>query len=135
MNRSQSSPLGISAGESAQARRAAGRPTKLDRWLVDQLATRFDTSRVRFALWDQPRQSRKDTLPVTLQFLDRGALYQLLTHPQANFGDLYSTGRIEVNGDLHIVLDEAYRSINQNPKLSRLLARLRAAWMKPDDQQ
>jgi cyclopropane-fatty-acyl-phospholipid synthase len=126
MNRSQSSPLGLSTSESGQPRLPAGRPTRLDRWLVGQLSNRFDTSRVRFALWDQPGKTPGNDSSVTLRFLDRGALHQLLTHPQANFGDLYSTGRIEVDGDLRTVLDEAYRSSNRHPRLSRLLARLRA---------
>jgi len=126
MTRSQSSPLGLSASKSGQERLSAGRPTKLDRWLVGQLASRFDASRVRFELWDQPERPPRSDSPVTLKFCDRGALYQTLTHPQANFGDLYSTGRIKVKGDLRTVLDEAYRSANRNPGVSYLLARLRA---------
>jgi cyclopropane-fatty-acyl-phospholipid synthase len=126
MNRSQGSPLGLSVSESRQARLPAGRTTQLDRWLVGQVSSRFDTSRVRFVLWDQPDDTGTSEGPATLRFGDRGALYQLLANPQANFGDLYSTGRIEVKGDLYTVLDEAYRSANRNPKLSRLLARLRA---------
>jgi cyclopropane-fatty-acyl-phospholipid synthase len=93
--------------------------------LVGQLARRFDDSRVRFALWDEAQGSGSAAMPVTLRFADRGALFQLLAHPQANFGDLYSTGRITVNGDLYTVLDEAYRNANRNPKLARAMARLR----------
>jgi cyclopropane-fatty-acyl-phospholipid synthase len=126
MNRSHSSPLGLSANDSGPARAPAGRPTKRDRWLVSRLSDRFDTSRVSFELWDQPERTRTGDAPVALRFCDRGALYRLITNPQANFGDLYSTGRIEVVGDLRVVLDEAYRSANRNPRLSRLLARLRA---------
>ena len=126
MNRSQSSPLGLSARTTEQVRQSAGRSNNLDRWLVGQLSGRFDTSRVRFELWDQPKGTRGQDSPVTLRFRDRGALFGILTHPQANFGDLYSTGRIRVDGDLRVLLDEAYRSASRNPGLSRLLARLRS---------
>jgi len=126
MNRSQSSPLGLSDRTGEQVRRPGSRPTRLDRWLVSQLSGRFDTSRVRFELWDQPERTRGHDSPVTLRFRDRGALFGILTHPQANFGDLYSTGRVEVNGDLRVLLDEAYRSTRRNPRLARLLARLSA---------
>lgn len=124
MNRSQSSPLGLSSRESGPASLPARRPSSIDRWLVGQLARRFDGSRVRFALWDEPETRRPSALPATLRFSDRGALFELLAHPQANFGDLYSTGRIKVSGDLLTVLDEAYRSANRNPRRGR--ARLRA---------
>jgi cyclopropane-fatty-acyl-phospholipid synthase len=127
MNRSQSSPLGLSSGASGRESRPAGRPSKLDRWLVGQLSRRFDNSRVRFALWDEVKSPGSAAMPVTLRFGDRGALYQLLAHSQANFGDLYSSGRITVDGDLQAVLDEAYRHSNQNPKRARVMARLRAS--------
>jgi cyclopropane-fatty-acyl-phospholipid synthase len=126
MNRSQFSPLGLSGTESGQERISASRPTKLDHWLLDQLSRRFDPSRVRFALWDDADSVRPGGMPATLRFSDRAALFQMLTHPEVNFGDLYSAGRITVDGDLLCVLDEAYRHTNRNPQLSRLLARLRA---------
>jgi cyclopropane-fatty-acyl-phospholipid synthase len=118
--------LGLSGTESGQERQPEGRPTKLDRWMVGQLARRFDGARVRFALWDEPASPGTGGPPVSLRFRDRGALYQLLTWPEANFGDLYSVGRITVDGDLRVVLDEAYRNSNRHPQLSRWLARIRA---------
>jgi len=126
MNRSHSDPLGLSGRESGQKSSTAAPPSGLDRWLVGQLSRRFDTSRVRFTLWDEPA-ARDGGPPVTLRFGDRGALLQLLIYPEANFGDLYSTGRIRITGDLRVVLDEAFRNTNRNPELSRLLARVRAS--------
>ena len=71
MNRSQSSPLGLSARTTEQVRQSAGRSTNLDRWLVGQLSGRFDASRVRFELWDQPKGTRGQDSPVTLRFRER----------------------------------------------------------------
>jgi cyclopropane-fatty-acyl-phospholipid synthase len=127
MNRYQSSPLGLSGKESGQERPSTSRPTKLDHWLVDQLSRRFDTTRVRFELWDSSTASGTEGTPAILRFSDCGALVQLLTHPELNFGDLYGAGRIAVDGDLRVVLDEAYRHANQNPRRSRVLARLRSS--------
>jgi len=127
MNRSHSTPLGLTGKESAKERVRAGKPARLDRWLVGQLSQRFDSSRVRFALWDEPVHRRDGELPVTLRFSDRAALFQLLTYPEANFGDLYSVGRVTVEGDLRVVLDEAFRNSNRHPKLARVLARLRSS--------
>jgi len=125
-NRSQTTPLGLSEREGGKERAATGRPTGLDRWLVSLLSRRFDGARVRFALWDEDDETRNRGLPVVLRFRDRGALYQLLTWPEAKFGDLFSTGRLTVSGDLCVVLDEAYRHSNRHPELAQWLARVRA---------
>ena len=125
-NRSQTTPLGLSEREGGEERVATGRPTGLDRWLVSLLSRRFDGARVRFALWDEDDETGNRGLPVVLRFRDRGALYQLLTWPEAKFGDLFSTGRLTVSGDLRVVLDEAYRHSNRHPELAQWLARVRA---------
>ncbi|MGG2305035.1 hypothetical protein ACE4Z6_26795, partial [Salmonella enterica] len=44
----------------------------------------------------------------SLRILDRPALIGLLTDPQIRFGDLYSEGRIAVEGDLVRVLESVY---------------------------
>jgi len=95
--------------------------------LVGLLSARFESSQVRFALWDEPELTPTDRLPVTLRFGDRSALWQLLLYPEANFGDLYSIGRITVDGDLRVVLDEAFRSAGRHPKMAKVLARIRAS--------
>lgn len=131
MNRSHFDPLHLhrttDSAESRRTGRLAGRQsTSLDRWLLDRLASRFDNTRIRMALWDEPALKATDELPVTVRFADRNALLQLIANPAANFGDLYSAGRITVSGDLLLLLDEAYRVANRRPHYSRLVARLRA---------
>jgi len=126
MNKSPHSLLGLSEKGASQSALASARPTAVDRWLKDVLSRRFDGSRVRFALWDEPELTASSRLPVTLRFGDRGALLGLMANPPLNFGDLYSTGRITLDGDLGVVLDEAYRNGGRHPKWARILARLRA---------
>jgi hypothetical protein len=131
MNRSHFDPLQVQrtddSAESRRIGRLGGRQsTGLDRWLLDRLASRFDNTRIRMALWDEPAVKATDGLPITVRFTDRKALLQLIVNPAANFGDLYSSGRIGVSGDLLLLLDEAYRVANRRTRYSRLGARLRA---------
>ena len=46
----------------------------------------------------------------TLRFADRRALLGLLVDPDVHFGEAYSDGRIEVEGDLLAALEAAYRA-------------------------
>lgn len=126
MNRSRVDPLGVSseayrAGSVRDSCSTGNQPTILDRWLVGQLASRFDDSRIRMALWDEPFGTARERLPVTVRIGDRTALVQLVTNPAVNFGDLYSSGRITLDGDLLVVLDEAYRNLKEDSKSSHWL--------------
>ncbi|HBF94091.1 MAG TPA: cyclopropane-fatty-acyl-phospholipid synthase, partial [Marinobacter adhaerens] len=44
---------------------------------------------------------------------DPKALYALVTNPNLAFGDLYSAGRLEVEGDLPDLMETLYRSVHQ----------------------
>ena len=70
MNRSQTTPLGLSEREGGKKRAPAGRPNSMDRWLVGLLSNRFDSARVRFALWDEGDEAGNRELPVVLRFRD-----------------------------------------------------------------
>ncbi len=127
MNRSRIDPLGVSdrgyeGGEPAGRLSVASPPTKLDRWIVDQLTRKLDGARVRVALWDEP-EPQVQAPPITVRIGDRSALYRLLLYPALHFGDLYSAGRIEVGGDLLTVLDEAYSYLEQSGSTARWLRR------------
>src|SRR5262249_21302518 len=63
---------------------------------------------------------------VTVQIRDRKALLQLVSHPDLHFGDLYSSGRIEVRGSLLQLLEAAYQLGEEHPTLRSLLARGRS---------
>jgi len=58
---------------------------------------------------------------------DRRALYQLILNPELHFGELYSAGRIDVEGDLPALLASIYRAINRPDTawLSFLIAKWR----------
>jgi cyclopropane-fatty-acyl-phospholipid synthase len=127
MNRSRVDPLGVPGtdegfGEDRRQPAAGKRAGSLDRWVLGQLTAGLDESRVRVLLWDEPDPAA-DEKRVVVRITDRSALWQLIVNPMLRFGDLYSTGRIRVTGDLLTLLDEAYRYTAENTRLSRALAR------------
>jgi cyclopropane-fatty-acyl-phospholipid synthase len=122
-------PLGVpdaQYGEDSEARRD---PSALDRWLIRQITDKLGDSPVRLALWNEPDVKPRDG-GATIRILDRGALWQLVVNPDLHFGDLYSSGRIEVRGDLLVVMQEAYRYTTDNTTIGSLLARART--LAPD---
>lgn len=47
---------------------------------------------------------------------DRKTLLQFVVHPELHFGDAYSEGKVEVEGNLIKVLESAFRCISKSPK-------------------
>ena len=127
MNKNRLEPLGVPNSDydfgsefEQQARRSE--PGRLARWLVNQIRARLGESRVAITLWDEPDDKSAEA---TVRFNDPGALWQVLMNPGLHFGDLYSTGRITIHGELLTVLDEAYRYVDNQKTKSRLLASAR----------
>jgi cyclopropane-fatty-acyl-phospholipid synthase len=57
---------------------------------------------------------------------DRATLYRMLRDPQIGFGEAYSEGRVDVEGDLVKLLESAYRASPPEPRrgvLARLVGR------------
>jgi cyclopropane-fatty-acyl-phospholipid synthase len=124
MTRSRLEPLGVPAGghdyddsDNSAPRRE---PRAWDRWLVARLMDRLSGDPVVIDLWDAPRNPPADE-KVHVRVRDRRALYQLLVNPELHFGDLYSAGRLEVNGDLLTVLRAAYRYTQSLTPFTRML--------------
>jgi cyclopropane-fatty-acyl-phospholipid synthase len=89
----------------------AGRVTALDRLLATRLAKAVGSPAVAFALWDgadvyTPADGTDAVGRIT--FLDRGALISSISSPELGFGDCYSAGRIDIEGDLIAVLFRAF---------------------------
>lgn len=126
MNKNRLEPLGVphsqyDLGDELERNTTDQEAGRIDRWLVRQLRSRLGESRVAITLWDE----RPDDAEATVRFNDRGALWQTLINPGLHFGDLYSSGRISVKGDLLVVLDEAYRYLAEHEKTKRLLSNAR----------
>ena len=125
---SHARPLGIAAATDSGSDRRQRKPNGLDRWVASQLARRMDPGRVRVALWDESAVADENPAAV-LWIGDPGALWKLAANPGLQFGDLYSSGRIKVQGDLMAVVEQGYRNIgtaSRGERLRRLASRLPA---------
>ena len=100
--------------------------TNADRWLVRKLYTLLDDPSLQLRLWNGEEFSiSDDAAPVACVVVrERKALYRLLTNPNLNFGDLYSSGAIEVEDDLVKALEIAYRAPLANSRFAQYQKRL-----------
>jgi cyclopropane-fatty-acyl-phospholipid synthase len=108
---------------SAEKRRfvAVSNANRLDRLTAHKLLQFIGKPRIQFVLWDGSRVSPDIKEPIaTVHFLDRAALYLSLMRPELYWGDLYSKGRVLVDGDLSGLLDVSYRGIQRGTGLAWL---------------
>jgi cyclopropane-fatty-acyl-phospholipid synthase len=95
---------------------SAGGPTTpstaLDRWVVRTLFDLAGRPDVILRLWDGhevgPAQGRPGT---RVLIRDRRALLRMILTPDVGFGDSYSDGLVEVEGDLVELLEAVYRAM------------------------
>jgi cyclopropane-fatty-acyl-phospholipid synthase len=91
---------------------AAGKASTMDRFAAKKLLDFLGCPSIRIVLWDGARVSLADVAPLaTLYFRDRASLYLTILRPELYWGDLYSLGRVDVEGDLVELLDTVYRSL------------------------
>lgn len=82
-----------------------------ERWLAHQILALLGRPPVSLVLWNGEEIAAMQGTPVARIVLrNRAALYRLIAHPDLHFGDLYSTGGIEVEGELGELLDSLYHS-------------------------
>ncbi len=96
----------------------------IDRALLSLVRKMVKPAPVRISLGTP--QTEITTLPSsvpTTWIKDRSSLIALLRNPQMNFGDLYSEGRIMVEGDLVGLLESLYRLPSKWP------AKLQSRWL------
>ena len=113
-------PLGVPGGAgagTADAREESGRRPSgvnaLDRWLARRIMAEAGSPPLRFALWDgQDVWSPGAEAAGRIVVRDRGALWAIVRAPELGFGDCYSAGRIEIEGNLIDVLYRAYRAMD-----------------------
>lgn len=92
----------------APGRTGLGAPGSEHRWLRKVLDF-IDFPPVCLALWDGQEVAPSTAPPVArLVVRDRDALLRLITNPDLQFGELYSAGRIDVEGSLLEVVEALY---------------------------
>ncbi len=91
---------------------AQGKVRLPDRWLVRRLLDGVGQPPITIALWDGAVFAPTDTASVARMVIhDRRSLQKLAANPEYAFGELYSSGRIEIEGELPAFLDIIYRHL------------------------
>jgi cyclopropane-fatty-acyl-phospholipid synthase len=97
------------------------RVSVLDRWMARKLLDLLGDPPLVFVLWNGEAIPSTDRASVArVHFRDGEVLQKLLVNPALHFGDLYSAGRIEVEGDLVEFLVLIYRAAASSPKYQKL---------------
>lgn len=113
MSKEKAATLDLPTTGDQSADRSDRNASTLDRWLARKVLESLGSPPISIVLWngDEIRAQPRSTIGKAL-IHDRSAFYQLLRNPALHFGDLYSVGRIEVDGDLIQFLEAAYHGQN-----------------------
>ena len=119
-NRQEFTSLGATAAGSGQTvplpyRGGNGSVYALEKELLRKTLDLIGFLPVCFVLWDG-QEVAPSTLPPIARILvyDRDALLKVIANPDLQFGEMYSAGRIEVEGSLPEVVEALYRA-RSNP--------------------
>lgn len=83
-----------------------------DRWLVRRLLDGAGHPPITIELWDGTVFAPAGTPSVARLIIhERRALHRLVANTEFEFGELYSAGRIEIDGELPAFLDAIYRHL------------------------
>ncbi|MFL6622799.1 MAG: class I SAM-dependent methyltransferase [Sulfurifustaceae bacterium] len=101
--------------DDADAARYGQPASAIDRWLADKALSLVGNPSVALVLWDGDEVRLPGATPTRRAHIrDRAAFYRLLSNPSLHFGDLYSVGRVDVEGDLVEFLVAAYEGMADN---------------------
>ncbi|HXQ21283.1 MAG TPA: cyclopropane-fatty-acyl-phospholipid synthase family protein [Candidatus Acidoferrales bacterium] len=94
-------------------------------WLMRALLRLMGDPAIRVVLWNGERIDPVDAEPVaTVRIEDRRTLLRLVYHPELEFGEAYTDGRLQVDGDLVGLLETAFGT-PMSPWAERFLCRSR----------
>lgn len=88
-----------------RASRSGSPPTLLDRWGARTLLDVASGVPLRLVLWDGSTWERTAAPEFTLRIASRHALWRLLRDPDLGFGEGYTDGSIEIDGNVHRLVD------------------------------
>jgi len=101
----------VAPGIDERSNSASGSSSSVERAVLQGIAEGLGNPRVGLALWDGFEVAPRGVeLSGRLLFRDRGALFRIATDPDMQFGEMYSAGRVEVEGDLVGFITAVYRS-------------------------
>jgi cyclopropane-fatty-acyl-phospholipid synthase len=90
--------------------------------LLRRLLSSFGNPPVEFVLWSGERVAPEGAAAATIKIRihDRATLLRVLRDPQVQFGEAYSSGRVEVEGDLIQLIELIYRGMPVQPAANSL---------------
>ncbi len=102
---------------------------RTERWLLRQVFKAIGPAPIRLAFKDGEEMSPPGVSPrATILIHDRPTLIGMMLDPEMAFGEAYSDGRIEVEGDLAEALEVVYKSWPGGADTG-LYQRLTSRWM------
>ena len=100
---------------------SSGRVYGIDTWVARKMLQHLGEPALRVKLWDGTELTPPDITPaVGMVIRDRGALWRLISNPLLHFGDDYSSGRIEIEGELVRFMETVYQTMAQAPKFKQV---------------
>lgn len=104
----------------------------VEKWLLRQMFDRLGKPPIGAVLWSGEEISSTDAEPTARIIIrDRKALFKLLINPDLNFGDAYSEGAIDVEGNLIEFLETLYRALSKTPQDGGFYGFLRQTLNRP----
>ena len=99
-----------STATDAHTQPAASGGSATDRWLLMRLRAVLGDPAVDFAVRDSARITCSAAPVASVTFASRATLLSILTDPWVRFGDAYSAGDVQIDGDLVWLLEAVYRA-------------------------
>lgn len=102
-----------------------GIDARLGGWVARRLLGALGEPGFRIELWTgEAVGARPESARATVRLRDAAAFRRLLLDPELQFGELYTQGRLEIEGDLVALLDAVFRAGLHGGGARRLLPRL-----------
>jgi len=104
-------PLGISLCADIPGGAAGSRPASaVERWLLKEMLRGLGNPSVAVVPWhgEAVTSVGREQARIKVHLRDPGALFRLVLDPEFQFGELYSRGRIEVEGDLVALIESIF---------------------------
>jgi cyclopropane-fatty-acyl-phospholipid synthase len=104
--------------------KVSGRVHEIDRWLLRTFLKGVGSPAIGAALWDGQEVVGGRDAPFRMVIRSRSALLRLIANPLLCFGDDFSAGNIEIQGDLIHFLEEVYRAMARPGEVRRRSGRV-----------
>jgi cyclopropane-fatty-acyl-phospholipid synthase len=105
-------------------------PESFEGRMVYRLLSALGNPHIEFVLWTGERVAPRGVSPVaSIHIKDRATLYGLARNPHVRFGDAYSEGRIDIEGDLVSLCEAGYRGTQSVGGSKSKLHRI-ASWLQ-----